>query len=68
VSQESPSMLQVNRDSVCGKVEIDFHDIPVVAEAKKLSIMGVEIVRAHSIQNHRQSDDLPLNFLKNLVC
>lgn len=61
----SASMLQVDGDSVGGKVEIDFHDVPVSAEAKQLPIMGVEIVHLHRIQNHRRSDDLPLNSPKS---
>jgi hypothetical protein len=59
------SMLQIHGDSVGGKVEIGFHNVPVIAEAEKLSIMGVEIVHLHRIQNHRRSDDLPLNSPKN---
>jgi hypothetical protein len=52
------SMLQIHGDSVGGKVEIDFHNVPVIAEAEKLSIMGVEIVHLDRIQNHRRADDL----------
>jgi len=45
----SARVLQVDGDSVGRKVEIDFDDVPVGAEAKKLSIMGVEIVHLHGI-------------------
>jgi len=59
------SVPEVNDDSVGIVVEINVNDIPIVAHAKELSVMGVQIVHHSKTQKHRLSRDHPLNSPKN---